>query len=182
MKVKVNLLQETQRVQQKLRRLGYLLQTGSVILLVVFGLLVISLISYTLLLKSRQDKLTTEISKVKDEIDALKGKEYKNQLFMMKVGSVAEVVQEHQLNCQSVIDFIDFAREKIEIKELTAAENSNKIMFSAETDSLSAFVGFIKEFISVAEELGIQNITNDGFDIDASGILSFEMSLTLRSI
>ena len=86
MKLSINLLQESQKLRSRLQRMGLLLQTVSLVVLTVFGVIVFGILSYTFFLSSRYEGLMEDSREVKDSIKSMQSIESKQ--FLIKQNQI----------------------------------------------------------------------------------------------
>lgn len=178
MKISINLLQETQKIQTKIKRLGLLLQTISIVVLAVFGVIVFLVFSYSLFLTSRQNKLAEDISENKTKIEEMKPIESKYSLVYQKLMSIDKAINTHEINNQEAIDYYNFSRERVRLKDVSLKENSNEIKISLETDNVAYLVRFFEELVDFSsmevDAIRIEGISygqDSGYKVDLVCVL-----------
>ena len=65
MNISINLLKESQHLQARLRRMGLMLQTGSLVVLVAFAAVVFFTISYLVWSQTQANRLNSDIAQAK---------------------------------------------------------------------------------------------------------------------
>lgn len=182
MKIKVNLLQESQKLQLKIRRIGLLLQTGSTVVLIGFGVLTVGFLSYTLLITRQQKGILEKIQTTESGIDKLRPVEYKNEVVKNKLILSSQLMEEHKVNHKLLMEFYEFAALRLSITELSMPENTNEFKFQGSAAGVTALVDFLEEFAGFAKERGINSVKSDGFNLNDDGNYDFILMMYFAEV
>lgn len=152
MRIKINLLQETQKVKTRLRQWGVLLQTVSIVILVIYGFIVFSIFSYSIFLGSQQNRVTKKIDDRKNTIEELRSVEIKHLLVKEKIGLIRGIFQDYGINHSKVTSLYSFLIDKIIVGDIKYAEEEGAIRFGGRVLDIVGFTSFMDEIVAYAQE------------------------------
>lgn len=180
MKVTINLLQETQQIQARLKRIGLVIQSASIVVLVVFSGLAFIAFSYRLYLARRQERILNNISELKGQVERLRSKEARYLLVKQKLQFVAEVMKEPGTRYDLATKVYDLARKIVEVRSVSIDEAGLSI--SGEAPDVFALVDFIQELQEFSQERGVGAIQGESFARTTEGSYRFFITLELEGI
>lgn len=180
MKISVNLLQESEQIASKVRRIGVLMQTGSIVLVVVFGIIVASLLSSTLFLSNRKSTLEEDIEDAKLAIESMRDVESKQFVVKQKIGFSQQVFQEYPSSHELLFTIFKFVTERATVSSIKISPSKGLISMSIKTNDVFSFVEFIKDLTSFSEEHSITRVLSKGFSRSEDGSYSFEVAISFQ--
>ncbi len=177
MKIAINLLQETQQIQARLRRMGLLLQTGSIVILVAYGIFVFLVISYSFWSNLQADRLSDDISKKKAVIEAMRPLEAKLIFVKQKLSFIETIVNEGGVRSDMVTEFYKEFSGEVKLSHLAITKGADALSLTVTTDDVFSLVEFLDHLISFAEENDFTRIAGDTFTRLGDGSYQLELRL-----
>ena len=170
MKLSINLLQETQRIKGRLRRMGLAIQSASVVVLIVFGVFIFLLFSYTLVLGRKQDNLSKSIAEQKTVIERMRPVEAKQVIIHQKLGLAGKVVGEPSLPYGLVSELYDLSQgHNLKESKAQGVRGETVIQLQAKADDVFSLVSFLDALSDFAKERGAIRLTGSNFARTAEG-------------
>lgn len=151
MRLSINLLQEAQQMQARLRRVGLYLQTGSIATLVAFGVVIFGLLSYTLILNRQLGRLEDAISEQMAIIESLRSVESRHLLVKQKLMLSRKALSEPSLPYEVLVDLYALADSAVAVGEVSAQKGVRLINLGGEADNVFSLVRFVGELSEFAQ-------------------------------
>jgi hypothetical protein len=180
MKVSVNLLQEAQKLRMRLRRIGLVLQSASVVTLGVFGILVFLLLSYTLFLGRKQANLSKSIVEQETKIEGLRAVEAKQLLVQQKIKLAETVVRDPSLPYDLATELYELAVTGPNVRSVSTVKGDGTVRLSSEVDNVLLLVESLDELVDFAKDHGVIVLMGNSFSRNDKGIYNFQITLTIE--
>lgn len=158
MKLSINLLQESQKIQSRIKRLGLMLQSASIVVLVVFGLIVFGLLSYSFIIKSQLEKVGEEIVKKEKMIELLRPIESIQVLVKQKASFVSSIVGEQSVEFLLASDLYKFSQGWIAVRGVQVLGDVGAITMSGSATDVFSLIEYFSSLSSYVEEQGIARV------------------------
>lgn len=179
MRVAINLLQESQKIKARLRRMGLALQTASVAVLIAFGVLVFLLFSYTLFLDSKNKNLSQAIEKQVAAVEELRVVETKQVLVRQKLKLASQVIFEPSLPYDVATDLFDLASSRMKVGGVSSAKGDEIIhLTKVEASEVFSLNNFLDELVEFAKQHNAKLLMADSLSRGGEGSYSFQISIT----
>lgn len=178
MKRSINLLQEAQSIQLKLKRMGLLVQTASLVILGVFGALVAILLSYTLFLNRQHKKLVERISEQEKIVEDLRAAESKQLVIKQKLGLAKKIVDEPSLPYKLLNQAYLLASDSAEVVSAEASKGDQTVVFTVNIADVFALVGFMDELVDFSKENPVLKLVSNS--VVRSQDLSYRFEFSLK--
>ena len=177
MKISINLLQETQQLQARLRRMGLALQSGSIIILLAFGAVVFFILSYTFWSDRQAARLSEDISEKKAAIELLRPLESRLLFVKQKLSYTGKVLGERGVRHELVTDLYAASTADVVVSDIAITEGADALSLSATTTDVFSLVKFLDQLLVFASERDITRISGGSFSRTENGNYMVEISL-----
>jgi len=120
---KINLLPRIEAVWEKRVKIRRLVQTGSIVILLVYFLLLSSLFSYLLILGKEIDSVEAKINQQENQIKAFQAREAKQLLLKSKLKNLAKILEKKGNPEQILQDLINLSLPEISFLNISYQDN-----------------------------------------------------------
>lgn len=179
MKFSINLLQESQKLRARLKRIGLIMQTVSFFVLIALGVGVFILLSYTLVLSNQQKNISEQVAEKEKEIESYRLIEVKQFLVQQKLMFVVRAIDEYGVKHELVTDFYTFVRSYVQMDKLSISKANDMLIFDARALNVFELINFLEALVDYSEENKFSRAIASGFSRGSSGSYSFSIILYL---
>jgi len=177
MKISINLLQETQQIQARVRRIGLWLQTISTVVLIAFGVLVFLIISLTFWSDRQANRISEDIEDTKATIEKMRPLESKLLFVKQKLTFSGRVLSEHGVRQDLATGIYELSKEEVTLDHVAVAEDDDFLVFSATAKDIFSLVGFLDRLLSYAQEHEVTRVIGNSFSRAENGSYQFDISI-----
>lgn len=178
-KASVNLLKESKQISSKVRRVGILVQTISVVGLVVFGVLVFLLVGYSLFLSNKMSNLDEDIGKEKATISSYSAVEIIHILKKQKLSYLDQIFNENPSYYELLISLQRFSADRVDVNSLSFSSDVAVVNVEASSSDVFSMVSYLADLESFAEDYEIKTIVGNNFMRGQDGTYKYELSFNL---
>ena len=182
MKVALNLLQETQKIRNRIKKIGILLQTISVGILIGFGVVVLIIFSYSFYLSSKADGIYEDIKQEKNSIEKMRPLETKHVLIQTKLTKISQAMDEHLMKQERAIEFYNFIRNRALIKAVALTENSNQLKLNFQTENVLSLVNLLVDLVNFSLQNETIKVETNLVSFNQEGFFDVDLIITLENI
>ena len=179
MNISINLLKESQHLQARLRRMGLMLQTGSLVVLVAFAAVVFFTISYLVWSQTQANRLNSDIDQAKVSIEEMRPRESKLLYVKQKLSFATRVLGEPGLRHDLATELYRIAEGEVEVSHMTISGGDEAFRVEAQASDVFSLVRLLDLVMTFAGEHDINRISGESFTRTAEGGYQFSVLLAL---
>ena len=180
MKSSINLLQEAQQIQARLRKFGLMLQTASIVTLGIFGGFVFLLLSYTLILNRQQSSIAEAIDQEKQNVEGFRSVESKYLLVKQKLTLSRKAVSEPSIPYDLLISLYDLTRTQVTVGEAKSERAQTFVGLSGRAEDVFSLVTYLDSLDDFAREHQAFRVMGRGFSRSGNtGEYRFEIAFEI---
>ena len=180
MKSSINLLQEAQQIQARLRKFGLVLQTASIVTLAIFGGFVFLLLSYTLILNRQQNSIGEAIDEQKQIVEGFRSAESKYLLVKQKLSLSRKAVSEPSIPYDLLIPLYELTQTQVTVGEAKSERGQTFVGLSGQAEDVFSLVQFLDSLDAFAREHQAVRVIGKGFSRSGgTGEYRFEIAFEI---
>ena len=182
MNKEINFLKEKASILRKKSKHLFILKTGSLVLLVLYGLAVLAVFSYSFVLKKESDVLAERTSQTKERIEKFQPVETKQVYIKSKIESLTEIFASQRENQKIIEAVFTFLPEGISVTGFSIGEKG-WVTFSGQSKSFERLKNFFANFETAPKigELEVKEAKVESVSFNYKEGYSFKISLLFGS-
>jgi type II secretory pathway component PulL len=177
MKFRINLLQESQKFQSQIGKYGLILQSASVLVLIVFVVMTFFVLSYRTYLAFEQGAVKKQVEELKTAIKGFEQLETKYTYKEQRVSLIHNIMKEHVIDHGILFNFYDELGSLASIDSMKILENEKKFDIQLNASDPFAFEKAIKFIAEYEYDYTTNEVSSD--KIQMSGEKGYSTLLTV---
>lgn len=154
-----------------------MLQTASVISLLVLAVIVFLLLSYTLIVGRQVDRLEAATQKQKDVIGSLRPVETKHVLLKQKLSFAEKIISEPSIPYEVALDFFVIAHQESSVLGMDTGKETPGIVLGGSVPDVGSLVVFLDRLVAFSKEHSAIRLIGEGFNRTPEGEYQYTVLL-----